>query len=49
MMASATFAPTPRTPTRPKRMPSSVGVNSAFEELMSGGSTGVPLWLQLAM
>ena len=48
-MASATFAPTPRTPTRPKRTPSSVGVNSALDELMSGGNTGMPKWLQLAM
>ena len=49
MMASATLRPTPRTPTSPKRMPSLTGVNSAFDELMSGGNTGVPLWLQLAM
>ena len=34
---------------RPKRMPFSTGVNSAFDELISGGSTGVPLWLQLEM
>ncbi len=40
MMASATLAPTPRMPARPKRTPSSVGVNSAWTMLMSGGSTG---------
>ena len=49
MISSATFLPTPRTPTKPKRMPPSTGVNSAREALMSGGSTGVPFLLQLAM
>ncbi|CPU65892.1 Uncharacterised protein [Mycobacteroides abscessus] len=39
MIASTTFAPTLRTPVRPKRMSPPTAVNFAAESFTSGGST----------